>query len=202
MPFNFVGKVTLNYHNDISLNQYRNVWFYRTSAVTEFTLSLAADLADAFGVAFQLHLRNAHSDNYTFDNINVEGLDGVVFHVEQWDVGGTITASVLPPHATFSVRLRRTTGETRDGWKRFSSIPEGQCNDAGQISYIAGQWTTAVQGIRDACALTLNGVSDDYVPIIYRRPRPQLAEAYTDVASAQLSPYAGSQNTRKFGRGI
>lgn len=202
MTLPYVAKLTVKYHNKISLNQYRNVFHYRTTALTTVDLARAADLADQFNVEFTTHLRNAHSDNYQFDTYAVENLEGFVFHEEIIDLAGTITANVLPPASTWAIRLRRSTGTTRDGWKRFSSIPEGQADDAGRLAFIAGQWVTAVNGLVTACETTLDGVTDDYVPIIYRAPRAGLSEGYSDVASAQRQVYVGSQNTRKFGRGI
>lgn len=119
---------------------------------------------------------------------------------------GTGVGVNMPPYVSASIRLFRTTKETRSGWKRIGGIlEEQQQNGALEVASLA-----AFNTLADGFADTLPSVGGSITPAIVRvtldpatgDPNPADEWVYNLVASAAANSNLSTQNTRKFGRGI
>lgn len=119
-------------------------------------------------------------------------------------VGGQVAGDVLPPFASYGFILKRTNRTTRNGYKRFWGIPE-----SAQVDGIA---ITSVQDVLDDAAdvfeapIELTGTDDGgwsltLIPVIVRKDAAGLISLFQQVNGVEYRAI-GTQNTRKFGRGM
>lgn len=117
---------------------------------------------------------------------------------------GAVSGDCLPPYASWGFILRRTNATTRSGYKRFWGVPESlQLN--GIPTAAAG---LLLPGIADSlgAAMLLNGLGSPAIdvvltPAIVRKDTAGALVSWQPVLDGQFRSI-GTQNTRKFGRGM
>jgi len=119
-------------------------------------------------------------------------------------VPGTNSGDCLPPYVTYSFLLQRLNATTRNGHKRFAGVGENQQINGDPVS---GAITT-LDDVADVIGnpLVLAGVAPDtwemtLSPRIVRKDATGALVLSQPVLSARFTSI-GTQNTRKFGRGM
>lgn len=119
-------------------------------------------------------------------------------------VPGTNSGDCLPPYVTYSFLLQRTDATTRNGHKRFAGVGE----NAQLNGFIVSAVEASIEAQADVMgnALELAGVAPDtwemeLSPRIVRKDAAGLMLLNQPVLSARFTSI-GTQNTRKYGRGI
>lgn len=119
-------------------------------------------------------------------------------------VNGAVTGDVLPPFATWSFLLKRTNSSTRNGAKRFSGIPESMQITGIPTSAAALLLNDLAGFLGDSLAVSVEDGTPAVVllnPVIVRKDATGALIASQPVSSGQFRQI-GTQNSRKFGRGI
>lgn len=115
---------------------------------------------------------------------------------------GTEAGEAMPPFVTFTIRMNRTTKETRSGWKRLAGVTE-----TTQVSGILLAARLAeLQALADDFAQDLTPMGGTLVPCLVRQTftgePPVLNDPsdwiYNFVSSASALDRLGTQNTRKY----
>jgi len=84
-----------------------------------------ADVATAWGTAFDTAINPALSAALVYDRVKIDNLtDGVEFTEGSFDTSGDLAGETLPAHDTISFKLVRQNKLTRNGRKSFSGIIE------------------------------------------------------------------------------
>lgn len=113
--------------------------------------------------------------------------------------GGNTGGDDLNSFTSVGFLLRRSNLTTRNGYKRFSGLKEG--NVSGNTFTISSSFISAIEsGL--ASPLT-DGIAELARPVIVKRPIPEPAVSvvHSDVLSASFRGI-GTQNSRKPGRGV
>jgi len=187
--------------------QLRNVFQYAVSVTGTFSLlDYGQSLIDAWSdsarpffdpiqniaVAYSgMQVKNLMNPLEIFDSTFLNPLDG--------DEGG----ECLPPFTTWGFLLKRSTAATRNGYKRFSGVPEVQQVNGQPTAAAALLLQDMAEFLGTPFPLTLEGTPDVSViltPTIVRKSSSGAIIASQPVVSAQFRSI-GTQNTRKFGRG-
>ncbi len=114
-------------------------------------------------------------------------------------LSGVLGGSEINSFTSLGFLLRRSDGNTRNGYKRFAGLTEDRL--LGNV-YTFGSGEQAAAEAALAAPLTV-GIIQYGHPVIVKRPIANPAGAYvkSDVADATFRGI-GTQNTRKAGRGI
>lgn len=189
-------KVTLEqeYLNQLCLNT-----FYFQSTLN---LDDVQDLcADAFNETLMPFIADALSLSVLFENIRAENVTGTLADVNltptvtQGVVIGLVTSSFVAA----TIRLDRTTKETRNGSKRFTGMVEENIN--GQR--FENPFIAILDNLAVGLAAQISTVGAIFDPVIARAPvSPETDWTINNVASAQASEDVSSQVSRKKGKGI
>lgn len=150
------------------------------------------------------NLVDIQNEGVVHRNIYVENLDDYTdFFTLTLTTGnvGTISGQGLPPYAAWSFILERASRLVRNGHKRIVGVSEASQSNglpiSGILSLLADTGTALAASFAD---------SDDniYVPrIAHRTVVPHVSTTYLlyPIASASFTAI-GTQNSRKFGRGM
>lgn len=119
-------------------------------------------------------------------------------------INGAVTGEVAPPFITWSFLLQRTNASTRNGQKRFSGVPETQMVN-GIPTAAAALLLQDMSGFLGLPFVSdvIGGTPATVIlePTIVRKDETGALIASQPVLNARFTAI-GSQNTRKFGRGI
>jgi hypothetical protein len=116
-------------------------------------------------------------------------------------VVGNISGDCLPASSAVSVLLRRASKITRNGYKRFSGVPEAQQSNGALVpTYRTGFDDYANEFWGAPRVFAPDGFATiTLTPIIYREedlPNNQF-EKRNAILQAEVAPFLGTQNTRK-----
>lgn len=180
-----------------------NVFYYRYIVLTPALNEIYPALWNAFDSTVLEAVKGIQATEYLWKNGYIRNLSN---GVDEYSVTlgtsedrGRKTSPPLPSYVTYTFRLKRESAVTRNGYKRFAGVSEG---DGQDNNYNPG--TTEVAAVNSALAADLNiGLVPAFEPIIVKRPIPSLAVGYqyASIGSADFRGI-GSQNTRKPRRGI
>jgi len=116
---------------------------------------------------------------------------------------GSVVGDVLPPYASWGFLLRRQSGVTRNGYKRFPGVPESlQINGTPTVGASTLLNALAVR-LGDPYSIALVDPSPEIqlFPVIVRKDAAGLMTINQPVVGAVFRTL-GTQNSRKIGRGI
>lgn len=181
-----------------------NVYYYRWFSVPSVDNSVYPALVESFANTIIGEVKELQGELLVHTSVQIKNLsNNVDFYEEPFSVTGQRAqtfATALPSYVSVGFKLIRDSLVTRNGFKRFGGLGDGQVNGnswAGDPADI-----TAVENALSAFLKI--GLVDVAAPIIPKRPIvPPVGTLYlySSVASAQYS-LVGTQNTRKAGRGI
>lgn len=188
----YLGEAVLNVYYYLSQNANVVDSDYLESLSTAFTGGVLAAVTE-------LQVEGLLHANRTIKNLS----NGVDFFVDTDVVTGQIAAPLatyMPSYVSAGFMLVRSNLNTRNGYKRFSGLTEGNVQGNDLVSF-----GTSVDDIEDSLAQELiTLLSDTFIPVIVKRPIPAPggADAITNPISSSAFRGIGTQNTRKPGRGI
>lgn len=178
-----------------------NVYYYRVVSVTGFTNEGYETILDEFEETVITPVLAATSADYDVQEITVRNVtNGLDFLVHTFAVGaleGTSASPALPSYVNYTFRLQRESLVTRNGYKRFTGVPEDLVT--GNTFVGSSALTTAIEnGLK---ADLVSGVATLAEPVIMKRPLPTLVPSSHPYASIGGCDFRGigSQNTRKAG---
>lgn len=184
--------------------QVLNVYFFRVTSIT----GLASNYLEVFCTWFDEHVVDpvtatqhqelAHVELYA-ENIS-NGVDIFTF-TDGYPKDGLIGAGeVMPPFVSWGIQLIRESRVTRNGYKRIGGVSEGAVSDGVIEASYAGVVATAAEAMDDDW---VDGIITLAEPIILKRPFvvPLITYEYSSIGDAVYKA-VGTQNTRKFGRGV
>lgn len=180
-----------------------NVYFYKVNVIT----GLGGDYLDTLGAWFRdtvlppivaLQVTGLEHTELFMENLT-NGID-IEHFVTGYPVVGEQAGGVeLPPFVTYSFQLLRETRSTRNGAKRIAGVSSANVNDGVYVGDPAE--ITAVEDVLGADIVI--GIVNIAQPVIVKHPIDvPLVAPVTNSISAGLFSGLGSQNTRKFGRGV
>lgn len=148
-----------------------------------------------------LRRRALTSNLLTFERYEIRNLtNGIDFFEKDVNDPGTATGDAMPPYATVTIKLVRSTLITRNGYKRYAGIPEGAQNNGTLTGGALTNWTGVADEIADEETYTFMGDEVRVVPIIVGTDPFTGGKDLTKinpVASALPNARLGTQNTRK-----
>ncbi len=182
-----------------------NVFGYRFVASGTGVTNTAAGVLAVIAPAIIAAVKVIQSDQVFYQLAQLTQLTGGDDYSELGldDEAGAVTGEPLPPANAWTFRYLRASSNARNGYKRFAGISENHQN-AGHANPAI---TTTLEGIASFLFERIEtGIADDnyFVPVVIRRQRdgvpldPIEFDYPGDVQFAGI----GTQNTRKFGRGI
>lgn len=180
-------------------NQFLNIYHFHTPAPPN-----SVDLAVAAAVFMSVldaWLPPIQSLGLVHTVMSVEDLTGTAAALEVPSVVGPaqLLGAPLPWFVAASIRLARTTKETRGGWKRYVAGTEDEL--AGNV------WTPGFKAALDSLAAVLNDTLDVsgiiLTPCIVRKDlvNPASTWLYNPIAFGEAKSVVTTQNTRKFNSG-
>lgn len=180
-----------------------NIFYYRYIVLTPALNEIYPALWNAFDATVLEAVKGIQASEYLWRNGYIKNLSN---GVDEWSTTlgtsedrGRKASPPLPSYVTYTFRLKRESAITRNGYKRFAGVSEG---DGQDNSYSPG--TTQIADVNAALAADLNiGLVPAFEPIIVKRPIsvPAGVYQYASIGSADFRGI-GSQNTRKPRRGI
>jgi len=204
-----IETVVNSYYSSVA-NRQMQVWQHEIVELNEpsFPLAIGAqELGDALFHAL-------YDDILDITNAAVVYTDGTFKNLsDPTEIGafalspvipGTNTGDCLPPYATYSFLLQRTNATTRHGHKRFCGVGENQQQNGEAISGALTTLNTVADVIGNAVVLTATSPSTwemTLSPRIVRKSSTGALVLSQPVLSARFTSI-GTQNTRKFGRGM
>lgn len=183
--------------------QILNVYYYRWFSAPSVDNTVYPALIDDFQARVIGDVRQLQGELLVHTSLTIKNLsNNVDFYEKPISLTGMRTqsmATALPSYVSVGFKLIRDSLVTRNGFKRFGGLSDGEVN--GNTWVGAG---TDITNVEDALAELLQiGLVEVAAPIIPKRPiLPPVGSLYlySSVASAQYS-LVGTQNTRKQGRG-
>lgn len=183
--------------------QILNVFYYKWIATGQSGVAYLTNFMDTFETNIRFNLLGVQATSLTWTGLSVRNLtNGIDLAERAYDpaIPGSIAGDHMPPFVTNTFRLNRVNLLVRNGYKRFGGVPEAHQN--GGISSMP---TANQTNIKAALLMDLPiSATPSLRPVILRRPLPLLVpqgHAHSEVGSVDFRGI-GSQNTRKFGRGI
>lgn len=183
--------------------QVLNVYYYRVVSITELGGAYLSSINDQFTanvLAAVTDLQNSGVEHVSREWKNLTNevdlfVDGEVFP----GTSGSTDATGEPSFVSAGFILRRESLATRNGYKRFCGLTEGQVagnNYVGDAGVITAIETALAEDL-------FLGIVDTVEPVIVKRPIPSPATSfvYSSIGSSSFRGI-GTQNTRKAGRGI
>lgn len=185
-----------------------NVFQYEYTTATPLDLGdFGQEFVDGWAELLRAVLQPVLSVEVAYPIIDLVNLtDPLEIWSGQFDepINGTVTGDVLPPFATWSFLLKRTTSATRNGAKRFSGIPESMQITGIPTSAAALLLNDLGSFLGDPLAVSIDGGTPATAvlqPVITRKDATGALITSQPVSSGQFR-HIGTQNSRKFGRGI
>lgn len=180
-----------------------NVYFYRIGDVTALVGDYLAILGGWFrdnvmGRVINIQAAGVSHTGLFLENLS-NGVDIETF-TDDFPVSGQMgDAAGMPPFVSFGFEMLRESRVTRNGYKRYVGVCETQVTDGifvGDESDIALIETALGSDIHI-------GLVTEAAPVIVKHPVivPAGTYLYSDI-SAGVFKGIGTQNTRKFGRGV
>jgi len=173
-----------------------NVFYYGGDAVT---IDFGA-LATSFSDEVLVHLFPTVVTRYVVDSIDITGVKGTsLFTNIPLGSTGSVGTDGLPANVTWDFRYTRGGAGERNGYKRFSGVPESLQSDGQATDTAAALLATLSGGL-------FSGISDGatvYSPVIQRDLIHHVIQhppLYFNCSSVQFTKI-GTQNTRKPGHG-
>jgi hypothetical protein len=207
--------VVVGFYNNIV--QVNNVFHYRVNAQVAATLNqFAAGLKQLVVDEVQ----NTTSVIINYDNIQARILDadGVLVNGETYVIPSThgqgqISGDSLPPQDCITFKYLRPDASFRHGFKRFAGVPEGgQLDGLPTSGYVTGLASLATSLEAVIHAYTIDGGGDPDASITGCTMEPVILQKIINgdpispinigVVSDVVFDKIGTQNTRKFGRGV
>jgi len=188
-----------------------NVYWYQLA--TDFIGATALEIAENWWGELGTHIRAVQHTACNHISVTVESIDGsmdfATYTIPGGGENGAIgTGDCMPPFTTFSITLVPENRSVRPGGKRIAGVPEGVVATGGVVD--SGVMADLIT-LADWMATQLNFLleTDAYIPVIVGFPHPasptgrpaRLDRVEVRIASASVSPYVSTQNTRKYGRG-
>ena len=187
-------KVTL--HQEFSAQAVQNVFFYEHTLASD---DEQEECATAFDEDLLPALKLIQSVDISYVTIRAANVTGTLadFIKEPATLTGVLTGSALNSFTAASIRLNRTTKETRNGQKRFAGMTEE--NAFGQ------NWTASYSALLDTFAIVLasqiSTVGAIFNPVIARQdPITPANWTVNPIAGASASGQVSSQTSRKSAR--
>ncbi len=180
-----------------------NVYYYRVTSVTGLTQAAYDDFLQWFITNVLTPVKGIQAAQLVHTNLSVRNLSNAVDFVDlPINTAGGVNSTaqeVLPPNITHTFRLVRESLVTRNGYKRFSGVVDGQIS--GGVSALVAASYNPIN-----TALAADWVDQGFTlaePIIPKRPllTPAGAYLYSSIGGCQYRGI-GTQNTRKIGRGV
>jgi hypothetical protein len=174
-----------------------NVFHFASPTLTD----TIADIIQAFYVALGPTLINLIGTSSVFSEVTGQFVRGSILFGSQPLVGqsGTVSGDQLPPYATWDFTYVRGGALERNGYKRFSGVPESF--QANGVASGSGPANLAV--LAGVLGAGFNSGTDDWTPVIKRTKIAHVTQTppkYYSVSSVVYSKI-GTQNSRKFGHG-
>lgn len=180
-----------------------NVYYFRGTPPLGATEPLLSEMNDAFfGTVLEpvLDLQSQLIEHVSREWKNLTNgtdlfVDGTVYS----GVNSVPSGAASPSFVSAGFILRRESLTTRNGYKRFAGLLEGQISGN---TYVGD--ATVISNIEAGLASDLMfGLATIAEPIIVKRPftPPVASYVYASIGSASFRGI-GTQNTRKAGRGI
>lgn len=172
-------------------------WYYNVAGVGNLNLQ---DVADDFDAEIMVAFGNVANTSTIFSNIRVAHVNGTLADVNRTPsvLIGVRAGNATPPFVAASIRLNRTTKETRNGWKRIIGPVE---EDMGALSW-SGSYVTLLDALGTAMEqqLSMGGAVNNLDPVIVRQLTPT-TWLYNLIAGTQSINKPTTQNSRKVGVG-
>ena len=173
-------------------------WYYNFAGVGNETL---AQVASGFDDNIIDAMAAAQNEDVLYKTIRVSHVNGTLadVNITPSQVNGDIVNTPMAPFLAASIRLNRTTKETRNGWKRIVGLTE---ENTGATSF-SGAFTTLLTALGTAILdpISAGTGTDNLVPVIVRETSPG-NWIYNDIQSIQVINKPTTQNTRKIGTGV
>lgn len=186
--------------------QVLNVYFYRVTSVTGVNDDGYDDMLDWFETNIITPVRAIQIPALNHFQLEIRNLsNGVDITTRAEDLDGTRSAgspTPTPSYVSAGFKLIRESLVTRNGYKRYAGISEG--DTTGNEFALAGSSLT--DDIEAALASdVVLGLVTVAEPVIVHHPigtPPVTSYTYSSIGDAAVKPTLGSQNTRKPGRGV
>lgn len=182
--------------------QVLNVYFYRV--VPAGTITIWDPIVDYFvdevvpAVCGIQHAALTHTELF-FENLT-NGLDILSVPLTTGNVGLVSSGDASPPFVSYGFQLLRESRATRHGYKRIAGVPEVNIS-SGEVVSGAMPYVNAVADVLPADILI--GLLPGFEPVIVKHPIsvPLTDPVYASIGGCNFRGI-GTQNTRKFGRGV
>jgi hypothetical protein len=115
---------------------------------------------------------------------------------------GLVNLPGMPTETTYTFRFARTSAGVRGGFKRFAGVSEGACDFGVFTDTFRG--SGAVLALESALTATITATTIDYqviIPVTTYNGQPLPTISYWAPSIAKLNVVAGTQLTRRRGRG-
>lgn len=183
--------------------QMLNVYFYQLQNDGTFLSGYLDTIALHFTEAVVTPVAVIQDDQLTHTELFLENLTNgvdILTYTDGYPIQGTITAvDLMPPFVSLGFQLLREERNTRNGYKRIGGISESIVTSgiySGDPTWVTdienGMKADLVEGLATLCH-----------PIILHHPFtvPLTSPVFSNVGDCVFRG-VGTQNTRKFGRGV
>jgi hypothetical protein len=180
-----------------------NVYFYQLNLEGVFLTGYLADIALHFTEAVVTPVSGVQDVTLSHTSLFLENLSNgvdILTYTTDFPIDGTIPgADVFPPYVSLGFQLIREERTTRNGYKRIGGISESSVT-AGVIDLPSSLIEDVQNGMK---ADIVSGLATLCNPVIVRHPItiPLVSPVFSHVGDC-LFKSVGTQNTRKFNRGI
>ena len=181
-----------------------NIYYYLAGTSNPDGVAALESLADFFNATLLPAVTSLQVDSLNHFTRQYKNLsNGVDFFVDTTVQPGQIaadTVALLPSYVSLGFMLVRSSLVTRNGFKRFGGLHEGQITG----NEYAGSMTP-IHGLEDVLAQHVITLSEDeFDPVIVKRPIPEpgTEDAIVNIVASAQFRLVGTQNSRKAGRGI
>lgn len=183
-------------HGFVTTEETINV-FYFASATFDDPLS---DFVSAWVTAALNYLAPVLGVSTLLDTVTCNMVKGSsAFFSQAISIAGTTSGDQCPPYVTWDFTYVRGGVAERNGYKRFSGVPESlQANGVATGGALAN-----LNVVADKLENSVTLTADEWFPVIKRTRVAKITQnppVYYDTSSVIYSK-VGSQNSRKFGHG-
>lgn len=165
MPVITAGLYEVVLFQTIPISPAINVFWYVDTGGSD---NAAFNLASAFDLTVLPILKLMQNNSVTYDNIRVTPVFGTGVEVNfiPTTPGGTTVGAMMNAAYCASIRLFRTTNETRSGWKRFSGMDE----DVVNANNFTGAYLTVLNQVAGVLNNQIVFGGNTFTPNIVRKP--------------------------------
>lgn len=189
-------------------NRGLNVFQYEVDVASPFVLATyGAELIQEWYNYITAIIQPITSDAVAWREVAVRNLsdpDEIYIGIPEDTSAGAVAGDCMPPYVSWGFLLRRTTAATRNGYKRFWGVPESLQEDGVPTTAAALLLPGIATSLANGFDLEVAGtpaINPQFYPVIVRKDNTGALVASQRVASGQFRSI-GTQNTRKFGRGM